>query len=125
MAAMTRGEGAAPRHGEIGDIEIRHAGQSGLVGQMLQVMDEVGVTVIAQPFGADHLITRPFEGQGYAVFQATGGITTDGFFVCILCIGQKKVSIKACRTGCKWIGIQGFEIFRTPGKNHNRSNDWQ
>ena len=79
MAAMAGGKGAAPGHRQIGDIEIRQPGHAGLVGQRLQIVDEVGVAVVAQPFGADHLITRPFKGQGYAVFQATGGITTDGF----------------------------------------------
>ncbi|MNF65465.1 hypothetical protein D3C84_472270 [compost metagenome] len=81
MAAMTRGEGAAPRHGEIGDIEIRHAGQPGLVGQALQVVNEVGVTVIAQPLAADHLIAGPCQRQGHGIFQATGRVAADGFCI--------------------------------------------
>ncbi len=77
VTAMARGKGAAAGHRQIGDIEIRHASHAGLVGQSLQIVDEVGMTVVTQPLGADHLIPGSLQWQGHAVFEATGGITAD------------------------------------------------
>ena len=79
MAAMAGGEGAAVHHGEIGDIEIRHARQPGPVRQVLQIVDETRVAIIAQPFAADHLIARSFQRQGHGIFQAAGRVAADGF----------------------------------------------
>ena len=76
-------------HGEIGDIEVRHAGHAGLVGQGGQVGDELGVAVVAQSLGADHLIAGAGQRQRYPVLEAAGGVAANRFGLVGMRFGKK------------------------------------
>ncbi len=43
---MAGGKGATMGHRQIGDVEIRQSGHPGLVGQCLQIVDEIGMAVV-------------------------------------------------------------------------------